>query len=349
MSLLYSRVAQLGLRHSTNIGSASAYRALSSWALHSVHQQTTRSHPRDDNKPTSRFLLYASSAATAVALTSSMTRTTCLAEFSTMASPQQTISPAATTTAITKRNISTSGAPDIVLYQFEVCPFCNKVRAFLDYHGIPYRVVEVDPLRKTELKQFSADYRKVPIALINSKQVNGSAAVISTVQSHLLQSEDTPTKNMEVEQKWLKWVDDHLIHLIAPNIYKTPGESLQTFNYITEKSKFSAWERASIRYTGAAAMYMIGKRLKKKYGIEDARESIHDAVDKWMKAVSEGGSGFLEGRKTPGVADLSVYGVLKAIKTFDTFGEIREKNQEFAEWFDRMAVVVGESSQTVEE
>ena len=30
-----------------------------------------------------------------------------------------------------------SGMPkEVILYQYEVCPFCNKVRAFLDYHKV---------------------------------------------------------------------------------------------------------------------------------------------------------------------------------------------------------------------
>lgn len=40
------------------------------------------------------------------------------------------------------------------------CPFCNKVRAVLDYHKLPYTVVEVNPMRKKEL-EFSKDYKKV--------------------------------------------------------------------------------------------------------------------------------------------------------------------------------------------
>jgi hypothetical protein len=31
----------------------------------------------------------------------------------------------------------------VTLYQYDVCPFCNKVKAMLDFHGIPYDVVEV--------------------------------------------------------------------------------------------------------------------------------------------------------------------------------------------------------------
>lgn len=241
--------------------------------------------------------------------------------------------------------------PDIVLYQFEVCPFCNKVRAYLDFHGVPYRVVEVDPLRKTQLKDLPPDYRKVPIAIINSEQVNGSAAVISAVDALIhpdaqktdAKPEDTSS---ETEKKWLHWLDNVLIHLISPNIYRSVQESLQTFNYIADHSKFSTWERLSIRYSGAAAMYFVGRKLKKKYGIENEREEMHAEIAKWTDAVADG---FLDGKEQPGVAELSVFGVLKAIQTFDTFGEIREKNERFAKWFDKMTELVGDSAKTATE
>lgn len=214
------------------------------------------------------------------------------------------------------------------------------MQAFLDYHNIAYRVVEVDPLRKTQLKQFSSDYRKVPIAVIDSKQINGSDTVISALSS-------TPASSTELE--WLKWLDDKLIHLIAPNIYRTWSESLQTFNYITDHSKFSTWDRFSIRYTGAAAMYAIGKRLKKKYDIQDERKEIHEAINTWMKAITKGGSGFIDGAKKPGIVDLSVYGVLKAIQNFDTFTELTEQSKDFEQWFNNMTRLVGDSAKTTVE
>ena len=52
----------------------------------------------------------------------------------------------------------------VTLYQYDVCPFCNKVKAQLDFLGIAYDVVEVNPLTKSELG-FSKEYRKVPIVV----------------------------------------------------------------------------------------------------------------------------------------------------------------------------------------
>ena len=58
---------------------------------------------------------------------------------------------------------------NITLYQFASCPYCNKVRTFLDYYGMKYSIVEVDPIFKKEI-EFS-EYRKVPIVVINGTQV----------------------------------------------------------------------------------------------------------------------------------------------------------------------------------
>lgn len=59
--------------------------------------------------------------------------------------------------------LSLSSRLQLTLYQYKTCPFCSKVRAFLDFHALPYQVVEVNPVRKAEIK-FSS-YRKVPILL----------------------------------------------------------------------------------------------------------------------------------------------------------------------------------------
>ena len=43
-------------------------------------------------------------------------------------------------------------AEPVTLYQYAVCPFCNKLRAYLDYMDISYTIVEVNPLTKSEIK-----------------------------------------------------------------------------------------------------------------------------------------------------------------------------------------------------
>lgn len=232
----------------------------------------------------------------------------------------------------------------VTLYQYDVCPFCNKVRAYLDYHKIPYTVVEVEPMGKKELAQFSKEYRKVPIAIVNDVQVNGSNDIIAAVQASVYgEDSNSPETIQEEDAAWLQWVDDHLIHLISPNIYRTPTESLQAFDYIADHAKFSSWQKFSVRYTGAAAMYFVGKKIKKKYNIDEPRAAMYEAINKWTDAVERHG-GFLGGKGKPGTADLAVYGVLRAIMNFDTFQDIKEHCAAFEPWFERTRQAVGEPS-----
>ena len=76
-----------------------------------------------------------------------------------------------------------------ILYQYQRCPFCSKVRAFFDYYGIEYEKVEVNPLSKKEMK-FST-YRKVPFVRREGDevQINDSSLVISLLKSHHLYKE----------------------------------------------------------------------------------------------------------------------------------------------------------------
>ncbi|KAL0314552.1 UNVERIFIED_CONTAM: Prostaglandin E synthase 2 [Sesamum angustifolium] len=64
---------------------------------------------------------------------------------------------------------------DVTLYQYEACPFCNKVKAFLDYYDIPYKVVEVNPISKKEIKW--SDYKKVPILMVDGEQMVDSSGI----------------------------------------------------------------------------------------------------------------------------------------------------------------------------
>lgn len=91
---------------------------------------------------------------------------------------------------ITKRYVNpkdTSGL-DIVLFQFQTCPFCCKVRAYLDYMGVSYSVVEVDAVLRQDIRWSSV--KKVPMVLIRQKdgqyvQMTDSSAIISLVATIL--------------------------------------------------------------------------------------------------------------------------------------------------------------------
>lgn len=55
------------------------------------------------------------------------------------------------------------------------------MRAFLDYYGFSYEVVEVNPVTRKQIN-FSIDYKKVPIVRVNNdKNFTESSLIISEV------------------------------------------------------------------------------------------------------------------------------------------------------------------------
>ena len=283
------------------------------------------------------------------------------------------------------------GATDIpglklTLYQYQSCPFCCKVRAFLDFHGFSYDVVEVNSLRRSEIK-FSK-YKKVPILVCNIfdeenpddfLQINDSSVIVSILGSFL---EDRSQKLQEIIQyypvvevenkkgkmvfdfpnkyfimygerlsapknekiqKWREWTDSTLVHTLSPNIYRTPGEAIETFRYF---SKVGEWDRAFswiekniVIFVGAASMYFIGKMLKKRHNLnDDVRISMYNACHEWTTFLA-GQEGQFMGGNSPNIADLAVFGVLSAIEGTDAFRDIQQ-NTNISDWYFATKVAV---------
>ncbi|KAA0192305.1 hypothetical protein HAZT_HAZT001440 [Hyalella azteca] len=277
----------------------------------------------------------------------------------------------------------------LTLYQYQTCPFCCKVRAFLDYYGFSYDVVEVNSVTRAQTRW--TKYRKVPFLVVEIPgseygdstvlQLKDSSVIMSALASTLRNPSDSfltildgyPSfynednklefsnryrimygenyrealkhpKDNATELQWRQWVDDKFVHVLSPNVYRTPTEALQAFTWFSEvgnwQELFSAWERLLVVYVGAAAMYFIGKRLKKRHRISDEpRDSLYEEANKWMKFVKSRGGEFAGG-KTPNLADLSMYGVLTAIEGCDAFQDLTA-NTDISSWYEAMKQRVG--------
>jgi microsomal prostaglandin-E synthase 2 len=211
---------------------------------------------------------------------------------------------------------------DIKLYQFEACPFCCKVKAYLDYKKLPYQVVEVNPLNKKEIS-FS-DYKKVPILIINGEQINDSSNIIDKLEEITGKISDS-TEN---EKKWRSWLDNDFVHILAPNIYSTMQESLQSFDYITKVSKFSPLQKHFIKLSGATAMYFVAKKLKEKHNIKEPRKLLYEKINYWLENLN----GKFMGGEKPNIADLTLFGYLRSIENLRTFYDLRI-NTDIDKWY----------------
>lgn len=78
---------------------------------------------------------------------------------------------------------------DLILFQYQTCPFCCKVRAYLDAAGFTYSVVEVNAVLRQSIKW--SKYKKVPMLLARNKdgkyvQLTESSMIISALSSYKL-------------------------------------------------------------------------------------------------------------------------------------------------------------------
>ncbi|XP_074654851.1 prostaglandin E synthase 2-like [Tubulanus polymorphus] len=267
----------------------------------------------------------------------------------------------------------------ITLYQYQTCPFCCKVRAFLDYHGLSYNVIEVNSVKQTQIKW--STYRKVPIVVLEGIgqngyiQLNDSSVIISLLSTHLrhpdvsieklvtyyptlksmndkgktvfehpnkyfvMNFSDLPEEKMKAGKKeriWREWADSVLVHMLSPNIYRTPIEALQAFNHFDEvgnwEQNFSKFERLVVIYVGAAAMFIIGKVLKRRYDLkDDVRLSLYEACNHWTRELKKQSTKFMGGN-LPNLADLAVYGVLSSIEGCKAFEDTLE-NTDISQWY----------------
>ncbi|UJR20674.1 hypothetical protein I4U23_023795 [Adineta vaga] len=91
---------------------------------------------------------------------------------------------------------------NLTLYQYVTCPFCCKVRAYLNYNRIPYDIVEVNSVMHTETKW--SLYDRVPIVVVENEhiQLNDSSQIVSVIESYLRQ----PTKTFKNIIKYYKTI-----------------------------------------------------------------------------------------------------------------------------------------------
>lgn len=156
--------------------------------------------------------------------------------------------------------------------------------------------------------------------------------MLGDIDNHELKKRET---DLAEERYWRDWTDRVLVHSLSPNIYRTIPEALQAFNNFSVMGKwdehFSTIERLAAIYVGSAAMWLIAKRLKKRYNLkDDVRESLYDDCRFWVKAIGKQRQ-FMGGDK-PNLADLSVFGVLSSIEGCTAFDDLLQ-NTNIKPWY----------------
>ena len=213
----------------------------------------------------------------------------------------------------------------ITLYQFDSCPFCWKVKALLNFAKQPYDVIEVSPFGMKELD--FTDHKKVPVLKDDDKIITESAKIVEHVNTHYSK---LPVRNDAA--KWTQWIDDVLVHYLPPIIHPNFKTSLKNFNVIMKNTKMGSLKRLITRFAGAIVMPKVARKMKNKYGINDANSEFLAAIDKWVENGLNGSPFF--GGEQPDFIDCSMFGVLHSSHDLGVVTLATEHNKAFAKWYN---------------
>lgn len=95
---------------------------------------------------------------------------------------------------------------DILLHQWEVSPFCGKVRRILEHKGIPYRVQNYNGLLALQVKKLSPA-GKLPVLDIDGERIQDSRRIAALLEQRfptpaLIPGNPTERAQMEILQDW---------------------------------------------------------------------------------------------------------------------------------------------------
>jgi microsomal prostaglandin-E synthase 2 len=228
---------------------------------------------------------------------------------------------------------------DVTLYQFELCPYCHKVRAGLDLKGVAYRKVEVNPMSKKELPTLPAGApRKVPVLAVGSEVLWDSTVILSYLDEHFPGAVPFFPADPEARAKAIaieSWVDDALTFALPTVIYGTWSEAVKAAQVTARTSNFGVLQNLMVRAGGSLVMHEVSKRILKKRGQTDGRVWLSrelDQLETWL-----GEQPFVCGDSLS-LGDVATHGALTCIQEFPAFAEMMQRPR-LAAWYARVAAI----------
>lgn len=224
----------------------------------------------------------------------------------------------------------------VTLYQFELCPFCHKVKAFLEVKGIAYRTVEVNPMTKAELPPLPEESpRKVPVIECDGDVVYDSTTIMDYLDAHFREEprltpakEEDRKRSVEIEA----WVDDEFAMALPTVIYGTWGESLKAAQVTARTSNFGFFHNVGVRAGGPLIMHQVSKRILKRHGKTDGHAWVAEALDRFERWL--GDADFVAGDAVS-IADVGMQGAISCVEAFPVFAEIMKRPRMKA-WYQRV-------------
>lgn len=227
--------------------------------------------------------------------------------------------------------------PTTTLYQFTLCPFCNKVRAGLDLKGVAYDTVEVSPRTKVELPDLPEEApRKVPVLRVGDRVMYDSTDILKafddTYDGGLRFLPEDPELRAETE-RIEEWVDAEFIRALPTVLYGTWRSAAKAASIIGAASKFGVFQGMGVKLGGPLIMHMVAGRILKKAGRTDGAKWVAECLDQFEEWL--GDDDYVCGAEVT-MADVAMHGAVSCVADFPIQRDIMARPK-VAAWFERIA------------
>ena len=234
-------------------------------------------------------------------------------------------------------SVNMTTTPSITLYQFQLCPFCHKVRAALDMKGAQYKRIEVAPGSKKELPPLPEGApRKVPVLQVGEEIIWDSTDILMEIdrlvpQGAYLSSRERDVRDEELEL-FEEWIDKELMPALPTVIYDTWPNAIKAANITANESNFGFFDRFKVKVGGSLIMKLIVKRILKREGRTDGHAWLADCLDQIEERLQDQSYAMGE---TPTIADAALHGAFKCVEEFPIF-ETMMARPALRDWYHRV-------------
>jgi glutathione S-transferase len=224
--------------------------------------------------------------------------------------------------------------PEVVLHQWEISPFCNKVRRMLRFKGIAYRVENYNGLRGLKAARLSPS-RQLPVLDWGGERVADSAAIAAFVDQRVPSPALYPADAADaaLARRYEDWAGASLYHYSMYFRVEYAEPRARSIALLCEGRP--AWERALFApaYTRQlrAKVDALGLTRRDGQAIEAAFLRLVDDLDTTLRERP-----WLVGEACS-IADLAVGAQLDEVLRTSTLADRVRMRPHLAAWLARLA------------
>ena len=215
--------------------------------------------------------------------------------------------------------------PEIILHQYELSPFSEKIRRILAYKELPYHSVRAPAIMpKPELVALTGGYRKIPVLQVHNHVYCDTALIARVLEA--LEPEPTlyPTP---LAQGLSEWFDSTVFEAAAPFVGRPTR--------LDDAMRLLKPEELAGMVADRIAMRESGPR--KPIGFRAAKAMLAIYLTRLDRAVAT--SDFVLG-DAPSIVDFSAYHVVWLLDKIAP--EPLAKHANLRAWMERVAAIEGE-------